>query len=521
LQSDIETEPSDREPEIASEPPLEEPDVRTAPSLEESQQRTISLSVGDFRLVQLWTFAVFSFLVALLGWWVSNSYFNDASAKESLGFWVPNDRPAWLPFSSHFRPLIGEHFFGDFFQLYYLIRSHVAYTGHIFHTSLNPGYLLPAYLVSWLPYPLAGYVYLVVLAILWLLPAVLIARRSSLLAVLYLVATTLSVPGLMALDLGQPQVVVYILAIFSFYYLQSRPVLASSLLGLAIAIKPYMAIFLLIYLVSREYRSILRSVVVGVVVNIALAVALVGRTTIRVHFWDTILRGFLNYGSGGHQQIWANGAFLRNNSSIYGLAVTLNAAHVSWLMSITRLIIVHYNVFTVISLIVTLGWYFWKRAALSTEMQWVYLTVVLLLIPSYSIGYAWLLLLVPFVCRAMKPSTVSPSGSPGTLPQRSLLDGYLPYVIILAVAIYPANITLTAFPSAQFGPNGNTLITPILLVTALVMMWATTGPRKASRPRRAAHAGGRQHNPKLSYPVLVVPVVQVGVVVACYFLSTR
>jgi len=475
----------------------------------------ISFSFGDFRLLQVWIFSTLTFLLALIGWWISNSYFGNSSSRFSLGFWTPADRPGWLPLSSHYTPLIGSHYFGDFFQLYFLIRSHVPYTGHVFHTSLNPGYFLPAYLTAWLPYPLAGYVYLALLGACWLVPAALIARRSALFAVLYLTATTLTVPGLMALDLGQPQVFVYVLAVLALYFMESRPAVSSVSLGVAIAIKPYMALFLLIYLFRREFLSALRAVLVGVAINLAMAFALVGTSALGLQFWTRIYHGFVSYGSGGNLQIWSNGAFLRNNSSLYGLALTLSKAHVPVLSPAMHAVAGHYNLVTGVTLVVTLGWFVWRRDRLSTEMQWVYLAIVVLLIPSFSLGYAWLLLLVPLASRAMSPPREDDAHGPSDQGS-SLLTGTFPFVVMLAVAIYPYDIAGTSFRVAEFAPNGNTIATPILLVILLVAVW--------TRRRPGAHGPNTGHRAVPSatrFPVFLAPLAQVGVALVCFALSNR
>jgi hypothetical protein len=491
------------------------PQTEQRPFSTQDESSLISIRFGDYRLSQIWIFSILMFLLALAGWWVSNSYFGNSSAKFSLGFWTPNDRPGWLPLSSHYAPLIGTHYFGDFFQLFYLMKSHVPYTGHIFHTSLNPGYFLPAYLTSWLPYPLAGYAYLVLLAACWLLPAAVIAKRSSLLAVLYLTATTLTVPGLMALDLGQPQVFVYVLAIFSLYYIDTRPGVSAVSLGVAIAIKPYMALFLLIYLCRRDYRSALRAALIGVVINLAMAIALVGTSAMSLHFWTQIYHGIVSYGSGGNLQIWSGGAFLRNNSSLYGFALTLAAARIPGLSPTMHVIANHYNLVTGAALVVTLGWFIWRRNRLSTEMQWVYLAIVVLLIPSFSLGYAWLLLLVPLASRAMTQPQKEDDHLPNS-QRPSILTGAFPFIVMLAVAIYPFNIAGTAFRVAEFGPNGNTLATPICLLILLVTIWV--------RPRRAVHGLNNDPGPirrVLQFPVFLAPLAQISVALLCFSLSYR
>ena len=59
-----------------------------------------------------------SFLVAFFIWWILFQYHQQPGQLYGLGFWVPRDRPSWLPAHSGYGPLLGQHYFGDFFQLY-------------------------------------------------------------------------------------------------------------------------------------------------------------------------------------------------------------------------------------------------------------------------------------------------------------------------------------------------------------------------------------------------------------------
>ena len=164
-----------------------------------------------------------SFLVAFFIWWILFQYHQQPGQLYGLGLWVPSDRPSWLPAHSGYGPLLGQHYFGDFFQLYYAVRTHAPFTNSIDPTSVNPGYLLPPALVSWLPYPAGGYVYMIALLAAWVLPAIAIARRNVFIALVYFLAASLSVPGLLSIDIGQPEIFLYALAIGGFYYLDRRP----------------------------------------------------------------------------------------------------------------------------------------------------------------------------------------------------------------------------------------------------------------------------------------------------------
>jgi hypothetical protein len=313
-------------------------------------------------------------------------------------------------------------------------------------------------------------VYLVGLLIAWILPAVAIARRNHFLAVVYLVVTTLSIPGLLALDIGQPEIFLYVLAIPAFFLITRRPRTSAALLGVAIAIKPYMALFLLIYLFRKEYRLALRAIAIALAVNFVTALYILHGSAFSLHIWDTILHDSFGYGSGNGLKLWDNAPFLRSNASLFGFLYVFGAGHLPVVGASARLLVHHYTAFSFAVLAGMLGVLWRIRSRLSLELQWIYLACVFLLIPSFTIGYAWLLLFVPFVSLAMtrRGNGLHQPGRLGLLESRSLL-----VTLALSVAAYPANIALPASLAAsqpRLGPSGNSILTPALLVVALVLI---------------------------------------------------
>ncbi len=424
----------------------------------------------DRRLIALWATMLFAFLLAFVMWWVIYEYYQQGSQVYGLGLWAPNDRPGWLPALSGYGPLVGKHYFGDFFQLYYAVRSHAPYTGHVVRTALNPGYLVPVALVAWLPYPAGGFVYIGALIIAWLLPALAIAIRSRFLAFLYLIAATLSVPGLLALDIGQPEIFVYVLAVFAFMMFGRRPHFSAALMGVAIAIKPYMVIFLLIYLSHRQYRLIVRAVLIAVVVNLGAAFVLAPRLAITAHFWMTILRGSFGYGSGKSLALWGGLPFLRSNASLFAIFDTLGGIHSPVFSTVAHALARNYSI--VSALLLAAGVLaFWRlHDKMTLEMQWLYLAAVFLLTPSFTVAYAWLLLLVPFVIAAqggVEPIEAE-SRKAGLLQSRAVVA-----MVALCMAPYPENISIPKLlitSDPMFAPNGNTIATPVLLLAIVVLI---------------------------------------------------
>lgn len=487
------------------------------------------------RVSTLWLLSLAIFLVALIIWWASFQYFANPNQNYGLGFWIPNDRPAWLPLHSPYHPIVGQHFFGDWFQLYFLIHSGAPYTGHVFHTALNPGYLLPAYLTSWLPYPSAGYVYLSLLVVAWLAPAALIFRYNRPLSILYLVAATATVPALMAFDLGQPQIFVFASALFSYYYLLlTRPLASSMALAISIAIKPYMLLFLLVFLACRVPWAAVISLVVAAIINLIMGAILVGLRVLDPLFWGHIIHASFSYGSGSNLSIWGHGGFLRTDSSIYGLISAIAHARVAGISSLSRFLGSHYLALSMLLLAAALYWYWRRGRKLATGVQWLYFTLLIMLIPSYTLGYAWMLLIIPFVGLVLPRARLSIPWASQVEDTDSTSGLWVCVLTFLAILPFPTNIHLPGF-TAQFGPNGNTVMTPILLTVALGLLLASGG-----KLRRGAHAhirarrvvgpvGGGTEAPEnalisfeprlLGWPLALGLCLQAVAIALCYVLS--
>ena len=383
---------------------------------------------------------IFSFLVAFVIWWALFQYGQHPGQLFGLGLWVPNDRPSWLPLHSSYGPLIGQHYFGDFFQLYYAVRSHAPYTNALAPTAVNPGYLLPLALVSWLPYSgrrvrVPGRP----------LRRLALARRphrppES--------PAGAALPGgghaqhprpAGSLDIGQPEIFLYVLAVAAFCLMRRRPIASSVILGLAIANKPYMALFLLLYLYKKQYRAAIYAVLIALATNYLTALYMVHGAVFRSHLWSVVLHASLGYGSGNGLKFWNQAPFLRSNAYLYGLLYTLAPVHVPVISSLAHDLVTHYTVFSIALLGLILVYLLRIQSRLTLETQWLYLAIAFLLIPSFTIGYAWLLLFVPFVAVAAtrRRHRSNEDGRFGLLQSRTLV-----IAVALSVVAYPANIAL-------------------------------------------------------------------------------
>ena len=108
------------------------------------------------------------------------------------------------------------------------------------------------------------------------------------------------------------------------------------LLGLAIAIKPYMALFVIILLFRKQYRLAIWSLIIAGLVNFATALYLVHGMALTGHLWSVIFHDSLGYGSGNGLRDWGQAPFLHFNASLYGLFYTLGSLNVPVVSSVAR-----------------------------------------------------------------------------------------------------------------------------------------------------------------------------------------
>ena len=232
-----------------------------------------------------------------------------------------------------------------------------------------------------------------------------------------------------------------------------------------------MALFIIILLFRRQYKSALWSLLIAVFVNFATALYLVRSMALTGHLWSVILRASAGYGSGNSLKDWNEAPFLHFNASMYGLFYTLGSLNLPAVSSIARILAAHYSPISLAFLIAALAvlWRFHKR--LSLEVQWIYLAAVFLLVPSFTIGYSWLLLFVPFVSAAISKSYSTPTDRLGLFQNRLLV-----IAVALSVVAYPAIVALpTALRASNpvLSPTANVFMTPALLLLVLgVIVWS-------------------------------------------------
>ncbi len=118
-------------------------------------------------------------------------------------------------------------------------------------------------------------------------------------------------------------------------------------------------------------------------------------------------------------------------------------------------------------------------------MQWLYLAALFLLVPSFTIGYSWLLLFVPFVSAAIATSYEPPRDRLGLFQNR---------LIVIAVALslvpYPAIVGLPPSLRASnpvLSPTANVFMTPALLALVLGAIVWNSRQFSAQRNRDPAH----------------------------------
>jgi len=204
--------------------------------------------------------AVVSGAMALsLAWAWIQTFYRGVAVSSLLSF-SSSDQP-WMPIDSVARPIIGNHFFGDF-QLPFAFGGNLLHSLSPYLSSSIPNSFSPLGIVFFMPFHLlslrpAALVYLVItsaifLVPLWLLLAPLRWENRLIFLVPVAIVTT---PFASTMDRGNT--IGFAMGLLAWAIWASRSerwVLCGSLLCVAIAIKGYPAAVLVVPLALRRYR---------------------------------------------------------------------------------------------------------------------------------------------------------------------------------------------------------------------------------------------------------------------------
>jgi hypothetical protein len=222
---------------------------------DESQVTPSPWSSWGVRLITLVSIA----LAISLGWDWIQTFYRDVAVNAQLSF-SAGDQP-WMPLDSVARPIIGNHYFGDF-QLPLGYGSNLRHSLSPYLSSAIPANYPPFAsivfaLFSFLPLKFSVVVYLALSAVIFLLPLWLLLSPLKVESrVIFLIpVAVLTLPFISILDRGNDiGIAVGLVAWALWAWKSERWVWCGVLAAAAIAFKGYPAAILIVPLALRRYR---------------------------------------------------------------------------------------------------------------------------------------------------------------------------------------------------------------------------------------------------------------------------
>lgn len=198
------------------------------------------------------------------------------------------------------------------------------------------------------------------------------------------VFTCMSYPVLFNFDRGNVEVFVFIfLTLFLFFYQKDQHLLGVLFLSLAISMKLYPGVFVILYLVDRNYRNIFATVSMTAVVSLSSAALLQGGIL-------TSLAGIQRNLAGFGKFYLVSSAGLQHNSSLYGVIriIGKNVPPIMVVLEYYSIIVMGFFVLMVIYILVKED-ILWRKAAL--------LTFSMVLFPQVSFDYKLIHVFIPLM----------------------------------------------------------------------------------------------------------------------------
>lgn len=235
--------------------------------------------------------------------------------------------------------------------------------------------------------------------------------------------TYVSYPFIMLVDRGNFDMMLFImLAGFLSFYKKEKYLLSAVILAVFNAIKPFMAIFLVLLLFKKKFKEVFFSIILSLLLVVG------GFMILKGDFWDQILVFIMNITACKYIYLldssFSNGNGLYANSSLFMplklLIFSLNLQNI-----INNVILV--KIYSVISSVITLTTIFfvWKEKVFWKQVS--LLTLCALVTPYIMIDYKLLFLFIPM-------------GLFVNAKEKTKFD--LIYTILFALLLIPKNITI-------------------------------------------------------------------------------
>jgi hypothetical protein len=257
-----------------------------------------------------------------------------------------------------------------------------------------------------------------------------------------LVLTGFSYPFLFSLDRGNLEFIIVILIVLFLFFYQKNQFLCVLFLSLAIAIKPFPAVFLALFIVDHRYRDLILTIIFSAVITLASYWILPGNIIPNIY---EHLRNLALY-----NQVYVignEGLFFGN--SLWG-AIKYLQILINPLVGVDYSLLMKPYMVLVLSLFIFLIWYMWKRN-LSFERKIIILICSMNLFPYVSADYKLLYFYIPIMMYINSDTPIK--------------SGWV-FGLLLGLLMVPKSyVHLPVLPEASF----SVLINPLLMIGLIVM----------------------------------------------------
>lgn len=260
------------------------------------------------------------------------------------------------------------------------------------------------------------------------------------------ILTYASYPFLMIVDRGNFDMMLFILfATFIYYFKREKYLLSAVLLAVFNGIKPFMAIFLVLFLFKKKFKELIFSLIISFLLVVG------GFMLLKGEFWHQIIVFITNITACKYIYLldtsFSNGNGLFANSSLF-MPLKLSVFYLNLQNVITGILLV--KIYSVLSFVITLTTVFftWKEKVFWKQVS--LLTLCALTTPYIMIDYKLLFLFIPL-------------GLFINTKEKTKFD--LIYTILFGLLLIPKNITimLPLAWGAQFSLS--VILNPLIMLT--------------------------------------------------------
>lgn len=404
--------------------------------------RQISLSTSLLTYVALSFLSIFILIF-------QTAYYSLPAVQNVL--WYPGDLPGIgiteVPKS------FGQHYFGDFLHV---ITASTRSLGETPYYPYMASSLTIGKLFSLFPYQLSVFAFFGLFLPVFLSPLLLLTKSlSSTERVLLLMVASFNIGTLYLIDRGNIQLVVSAsISLFFLFQAKQKNLIAALCLSIGMSIKIWPIIFLLPLFLIRSYKPILIAISSAIALNFLPLLTFYASDPRRWSYTQSQISQILTFSS-IDSGLWHAGG---KNTSLAALIYFVG--QVQSFTSFRDLLLSNYALVQYIGVFALLIGLLKNRKSLRN--QFLLVSIFALIVPSAQYGYS-MSILIPTLCFGIYEQVAGRKSGCGNtnIP--------LPYHLVI-LSMLPISLVLPIEQTSQWFVDLNTLLSPILLSAAFILL---------------------------------------------------